>query len=146
VPWNNKRYESINVQFGRCSNQDSAGTMEKLWLTRTKHLHTGREKWNTKTVCRIAVHQRSEAEKQNDYLTRGRIMFWKLICELSLWYHLSGVQPALHFGGGQFSWIFIRWRHRVCSTVIQLFASGHRKFSSQHFPLWKLLSFNQPRN
>jgi len=25
-------------------------------------------------VCRIEVHQRSAAEKQNDYLTRGRIM------------------------------------------------------------------------
>ena len=40
VAWNNKRYESVNVHFGRCSNQDSAGTMEKLWLTRTKRLHT----------------------------------------------------------------------------------------------------------
>jgi len=41
-----------------------------------KHLHTGREKWSTKTVSRIEVHQRSAAEKQNDYLARGRIMFW----------------------------------------------------------------------
>jgi len=43
-----------------------------------KHLYTGCEKWNTKTVCRIEVHQRSAAEKQNDCLTHGRIMFWIL--------------------------------------------------------------------
>jgi len=24
-------------------------------------------------------------------------------------------------GGGQFSWTFIRWRHRACSSVVQLF-------------------------
>jgi len=54
-----------------------------------KHMHTSREKWNTKTVCRNEVHQRSAAEKQNDYLPRGRVMFWILICALSLWYHLS---------------------------------------------------------
>jgi len=53
------------------------------------HLHTGREKWNIKTVCRIEVHQRPAAEKQNVYLTRGRIIFWILICALSLWCHLS---------------------------------------------------------
>jgi len=34
----------------------------------------------------------------------------------------------LHFGGGggQFSWNFIRRRHRAYSTVEQLFANGHR--------------------
>jgi len=37
--------------------------------------HAGRERWNTTTVCRIEVHQRSVAEKQNDLRTRGRIMF-----------------------------------------------------------------------
>jgi len=35
VVWN-KHYESVNVHFGHCSNQVSAGTMEKLWLTQTK--------------------------------------------------------------------------------------------------------------
>jgi len=54
-----------------------------------KHLHTDREKWNTKTVCRIEAYQRSAAEKQNDYLTRGGIIFWILICAVSLLYHLS---------------------------------------------------------
>ena len=29
------------------------------------------------------------------------------------------------FQGGQFSWNFIRWRHRAYSTVVQLFANGH---------------------
>jgi len=33
----------------------------------------------------------------------------------------SGAQPALHFGGGQFSWNFIRWRHRAYSAVVQPF-------------------------
>ena len=77
--WNNKRYESVNVQFGRCGNEVSAGTMETLWQTWTKYLHTGRKKWNTKTACRFELHQRSAAEKQNDYLTRGRNMFWILL-------------------------------------------------------------------
>jgi len=36
-------------------------------------------------------------------------------------YYIPGAQPALHFGGGQFSWNFIRWRHRAYSTVEQLF-------------------------
>jgi len=58
------------------------------WREQTR-LHNDREKWNTTTVCRTEIHQRSAAEKQNDYLTRGRIMFWILICALSLWYHLS---------------------------------------------------------
>jgi len=30
VSWNNKCYESVNMHFGRCSNQVSAGMMEKL--------------------------------------------------------------------------------------------------------------------
>jgi len=30
----------------------------------------------------------------------------------------AGVQPALHFGGGQFSWNFIRWC--VYSALVQL--------------------------
>jgi len=30
----------------------------------------------------------------------------------------SGAQPALHFGGGQLSRNFIRWRHRAYSTVV----------------------------
>ena len=29
-------YDSFCVQFGRCDNQISAGTMEMLWLTRTE--------------------------------------------------------------------------------------------------------------
>jgi len=33
----------------------------------------------------------------------------------------AGTQRALHFGGGQFSWNVIRWRHRAYSTVVQLF-------------------------
>jgi len=43
----NKRYELVNVHFGRCGNQVSAGTMEKFWLTRTK------------TRRREAVHKRN---------------------------------------------------------------------------------------
>jgi len=30
TPPYNKRYESVNVHFGRCSNHVTAGTMEKL--------------------------------------------------------------------------------------------------------------------
>jgi len=54
-------------------------------------------------------------------------------------------QPALHFGeGGQISWNFIRWRHRVSSTVVQLFRKRSQiKFSSQHFRKWELFSYNQ---
>jgi len=37
-----------------------------------------------------------------------------------------GAQPALHFGVGQFSWNFIRWRHRTYSSVLQFFANGHK--------------------
>jgi len=28
-------------------------------------------------------------------------------------YSGAGTQPALHFGGRQFSWNFIRWLHRA---------------------------------
>jgi len=38
----------------------------------------------------------------------------------------TGAQPALHFGGGQFTWNFIRWRHRAYSTVVQIFRKRHR--------------------
>jgi len=56
---------------------------------------------------------------------------------------VSGVQP-LHFGGWQFSWNFIRWRHRSYSTVLQLFRKPlQTKFSSQHFRKWEFFSFNQ---
>ena len=34
---------------------------------------------------------------------------------------VTGAQLALHFGGGEFSWNFIRWRHHAYSTVVQLF-------------------------
>ena len=55
-----------------------------------------------------------------------------------------GAQPALHFGGGEFSWNFIRWRHHAYSTVVQLVRKWSQiKFSSQHFWKWELLSFNQ---
>ena len=51
------------------------------------------------------------------------------------------------FRGGKFSWTFIRWRHRVCSTAIQLFRKRSQiKFSSQHFRKWELFIFNQARN
>jgi len=48
---------------------------------------------------------------------------------VALWHHKivifhhpePGAQPALRFGWGQFSWNFIRWRHRAYSTVVQLF-------------------------
>jgi len=51
------------------------------------------------------------------------------------------------FRGGQFLWTFIRWRHRVYSTVIQLFRKRSQiKFSSQHFRKWELFIFNQARN
>jgi len=33
----------------------------------------------------------------------------------------AGAQPALYFGGGQFSRTFIRWHYRAYSTVVQLF-------------------------
>jgi len=51
-----------------------------------KHLHTGRENWNATTVCRIDIHQRSAAGKQNDCLTHGRIMFWILIFISHAWW------------------------------------------------------------
>jgi len=34
---NNKRYDSVNVDFGRYGNQVSAGTIEPLWPTRKKN-------------------------------------------------------------------------------------------------------------
>jgi len=33
--------------------------------------------------------------------------------------YVSGAQPALHFGERQFSWNFIRWRHRAYSIVVR---------------------------
>jgi len=48
-----------------------------------------------------------------------KINHFSLFCKSCL--VLSGSQPALHFGGGQFSWTFIQWRHRAYSTVVQLF-------------------------
>jgi len=52
---------------------------------------------------------------------------------------VTGAQPANHFGGGEFSWNYIRWRHRYCaySTPSQV------KLSSQQFRKWELFSFNQ---
>jgi len=48
----------------------------------------------------------------------------------------------LFISGGQFWWNFIRWRHRVYSTVVQLFRKRSQiKFSSQHFLKWELFSF-----
>jgi len=48
------------------------------------------------------------------------------------------------FRGWQFSWNFIRWRHRAYSTVVQLFRKRTQiKFSPQHFRKWELFSFNQ---
>ena len=43
-------------------------------------------------------------------------LFWTNTCCFN-----PGGQPALHFGGGQFSWNFIRWRQRAYSTMVQLF-------------------------
>jgi len=38
------------------------------------------------------------------------------------------------FRGEQFSWTFIRWRHRAYSTVVQLFRKwSNIIFYSQHF-------------
>jgi len=48
------------------------------------------------------------------------------------------------FRGMQFSWNFIRRRHRAYSTVVQRFRKPSQiKFSSQHFQNWELFSFNQ---
>jgi len=48
------------------------------------------------------------------------------------------------FWGGQFSWNFIRWRHRAYSTVVQLVHKWSQiKFPSQHFRKWELVSYNQ---
>ena len=77
------------MHFGRCGNQVSAGTKEMLWQRRTKTPAHWPRKMKYKTVCRIEVHHRSAAEKQNYFLTRWRIVFWIFICALSLWYHLS---------------------------------------------------------
>jgi len=44
--------------------------------------------------------------------------------------------------GGQFSRNFIRWRHRACSTVVEIFRKRSQiKFSSQHFQKWELFSY-----
>jgi len=54
------RYDSVNLHFVRYGNQVSAGTMEMLWLTRTKtparwprkmkHNRTALQNWNTSTL------------------------------------------------------------------------------------------------
>jgi len=90
-----------------------------------KHVHTGSEKWNTKTVCRIEVHQRLVAEKQNDYLTHGRIMFWILICALSLRYHLSSQKS--------------NERELGSSTKVNGVSLMYRRFVHIAVGLWKIL-------
>ena len=61
--------------------------------------------------------------------------------------HCGQGRNQLFISGGQFSWTFIRWRHRVYWTVIQLFRKRSQiKFSSQHFRKWELFSFIQVSN
>jgi len=69
------------------------------------------------------------------------VIFGKVTDSCSTW---AGAQPALHFGGGQFSWNFIRWRHRAYSTMVQIFRKRSQiKLSSQHLRRGELFSFNQ---
>ena len=58
--------------------------------------------------------------------------------------HSKGRNQLFISGVRQFSWNFIRWRHRAYATVIQLFRKRSQiKFSSQHFRKRELFSFNQ---
>ena len=50
-----------------------------------------------------------------------------------------GAQAALHFGGWQFSWTFIRWRHRVYSIVVQIFRKRSQITLFATFP--KMITF-----
>jgi len=40
MAWNSMHYDSVNVHFGRCGNQISAGKIEALWRTITKNTCT----------------------------------------------------------------------------------------------------------
>jgi len=81
---------------------------------------------------------------QNSHLTNKDFVHLLASCNIVSLCSFSGAQPALHFGGGQFSWNFIRWRHRAYSTVAELFRKPSQiQFSSQHFRKWELFSFNQ---
>ena len=56
----------------------------------------------------------------------------------------QGRNPLFISEGGEFSWTFIRWRHRAHSTVIQLLRERSQiKFFSQHFRKWELFTFDQ---
>jgi len=113
------------------------------WPRKVKH----------KTVCRIEVHQRSAAEKQNDYLTRGRIMLWILICALSLWYHLSSQKSKGIRFFNESNGVSIMHRRSVyvvMSTCASLYCSHAKQIredlwwawiaSKSHFANW------QPQN
>ena len=70
IAWNNILYDLVCVHFGRCGNQVSAGTMEKLWLTRTKtpshwprkiKYNNALQNWNTSTLSRREIKKLSYA-------------------------------------------------------------------------------------
>ena len=83
------RYDSVKVHIGRYGNQVSAGTIETLWLTRTKtpaHRPRKMNHNNAPQNCNTSTLSRRVTKY---YFTQWRIMLWILICALSLWYHLS---------------------------------------------------------
>ena len=70
---------------------------------------------NRNAICKtynwLKILQASKMKTKNQY--QG-------CCQWSSWVHSRSVNSS-SFRGGQFSWNFIRWRHRAYSTVVQLF-------------------------
>jgi len=69
-------------------------------------------KKETHTFSHIRVHLFTSPSSAN-----ARRRKWTPICTHRTITHQlvwqAGAQAALHFGGGQLSWSFIRWRHRA---------------------------------
>jgi len=103
--------------------------------------------WVEKNWVHFSIQQPRNIPNQfTDLKQLKKTFFFVYQCYTSIWW--TSAQPrsstSSSFRGEQFSWNFIRWRHRACSTVVQLFCKRSQiKFSSQHFRKWDHFSFNQ---
>ena len=63
------------MHFGRYGNQISLARWKSCYWREWKRLHTGREKWNTTTLCRAEIHQRSaEGNKNISYTWEDHVL------------------------------------------------------------------------